>query len=295
MNMLKFIQIIGPQAVGKMTVGQELAKITGYKLLYNHMTIEMVRLIFDYDKEAFRNMNSIIRYEIFKEFSKSNEKGIIFTGCFDFGNNFEKEKAETDKWMSLFEENYTIELETTLEERLKRNKTANRLEHKESKRDLEWSEKDIYRSLEKYRLNSNPLGFSIKEETHKSKAKFLKQDLVKYGLPEEFVGRIDTIIEMNELTKKDLALILKKSELSIFKRYQNELSNMGITLIYNDDLFESIAEKSLVLDTGARELSNTVNYMFENIVFDVLSNPNKYKKCILDSEIAQDNTKYTLS
>lgn len=145
------------------------------------------------------------------------------------------------------------------------------------------------------RLNSNPLGFSIKEETHKSKAKFLKQDLVEYGLPEEFVGRIDTIVEMNELTKKDLALILKKSELSIFKRYQNELSNMGITLIYNDDLFESIAEKSLVLDTGARELSNTVNYMFENIVFDVLSNPNKYKKCILDSEIAQDNTKYTLS
>lgn len=144
-------------------------------------------------------------------------------------------------------------------------------------------------------LNSNPLGFSIKEETHKSKAKFLKQDLVKYGLPEEFVGRIDTIVEMNELTKKDLALILKKSELSIFKRYQNELSNMGITLIYNDDLFESIAEKSLVLDTGARELSNTVNYMFENIVFDVLSNPNKYKKCILDTEIAQNNTKYTLS
>ena len=119
--------------------------------------------------------------------------------------------------------------------------------------------------------------------------------MVKYGLPEEFVGRIDTIVEMNELTKKDLALILKKSELSIFKRYQNELTNMGITLIYNDDLFESIAEKSLVLDTGARELSNTVNYMFENIVFDVLSNPNKYKKCILDSEIAQDNTKYTLS
>ena len=134
-----------------------------------------------------------------------------------------------------------------------------------------------------------------KQNENKSKAKFLKQDLVKYGLPEEFVGRIDTIVEMNELTKKDLALILKKSELSIFKRYQNELSNMGITLIYNDDLFESIAEKSLVLDTGARELSNTVNYMFENIVFDVLSNPNKYKKCILDTEIAQNNTKYTLS
>ena len=154
--MPKFIQIIGPQAVGKMTVGQELAKITGYKLLYNHMTIEMVRLIFDYDKDAFRRMNSIIRYEIFKEFSKSNEKGIIFTGCFDFENDFKEEKEEPDKWMSLFDETYTIELETTLEERLRRNKTANRLEHKASKRDLEWSENDIYRSLKKHRLNSKP-------------------------------------------------------------------------------------------------------------------------------------------
>ena len=58
--------------------------------------------------------------------------------------------------MSLFDETYTIELETTLEERLRRNKTANRLEHKASKRDLEWSENDIYRSLKKHRLNSKP-------------------------------------------------------------------------------------------------------------------------------------------
>ena len=154
--MPNFLQIIGPQAVGKMTVGQELAKITGYKLLYNHMTIEMVREIFDYDKTSFRKINTIIRYEIFKEFSKRNEKGIIFTGCFDFGNDFKKEKEETDKWMNLFEENYTIELETTLEERLRRNKTANRLEHKASKRNLEWSEKDLLESIKRHRLNSNP-------------------------------------------------------------------------------------------------------------------------------------------
>lgn len=154
--MPKFVIIIGPQAVGKMTVGQELAKQTGYKLLYNHMTIEMVRLIFDYDKEAYRRMNQIIRYEMLKEFSNSNERGIIFTGCFDFGNDFQKEKAETDRWMSLFEESYVVELEADLEERLRRNKTENRLEHKASKRDFEWSEKDLLKSLEKHRLNSNP-------------------------------------------------------------------------------------------------------------------------------------------
>jgi len=79
------------------------------------MTIEMVRLIFDYDKKAYQRMNQLIRYEVFKEFSKSNEKGIIFTGCFDFGNDFEEEKQETDIWMSLFEESYVIELEASLD------------------------------------------------------------------------------------------------------------------------------------------------------------------------------------
>lgn len=153
--MPKFVLIIGPQAVGKMTVGQELAKLTEYKLFYNHMTIEMVRLIFDYDKEVFHKMNKNIRYEVFKEFSKSKEKGIIFTGCFDFGNDFNVEKEETDKWMNLFDESYVIELEATLEERLKRNKTSNRLEHKASKRDLEWSEKDLLRSVTKHKLNSD--------------------------------------------------------------------------------------------------------------------------------------------
>lgn len=152
--MPKFILIIGPQAVGKMTVGQELAKIIGYKLFYNHMTIEMVRLIFDYDKKAYQKMNQLIRYEVFKEFAKSNEKGIIYTGCFDFGNDFEKEKQEVDRWMSLFEETYVVELEASLKERLKRNRTDNRLKYKASKRDLEWSENDLIKSMTKHKLNS---------------------------------------------------------------------------------------------------------------------------------------------
>lgn len=146
------------------------------------------------------------------------------------------------------------------------------------------------------RLNINALGFrdsETKQEKHKSR--YLKQDLVKYGLTEEFVGRIDTIIEMNKLTKEDLTLILKKSRLSIFRRYQRELKNKWVTLEYPEELYEVIAEKSLELDTGARELSNTVNYIFENIVYEVLANPKKYRKCKLFLEIVDDNTKFELS
>lgn len=147
------------------------------------------------------------------------------------------------------------------------------------------------------RLNTNPLGFAANDQANgeKQKNRFLKQDLVKYGMPEEFVGRIDTIIEMNKLTKEDLSLILKKSKLSIFRRYQAELRERSIALSYNGKLFESIAEELLALDMGARELSNTVNYMFENIMYDIFANPNKYKNCTLDLEIIHDNTKYELS
>lgn len=154
--MPNLVLIIGPQAVGKMTVGQELAKMIDYKLLYNHMTIELLTKIFDYDQKIFRNMNTIIREEIFKEFSKSNEKGMIFTCCFDFGSDFKEEKEIMDTWMNLFKESYVVELEASLEERLKRNGTENRLKHKESKRNIEWSNNDLIKSMTKHRFNSNP-------------------------------------------------------------------------------------------------------------------------------------------
>ena len=144
------------------------------------------------------------------------------------------------------------------------------------------------------RLGTNQLGFGSSNSTKNEKSRIIKKDLVEYGMPEEFVGRIDTIVEMNNLTKQDLVSILKRSKLSIFKRYQEELRKKGVVLIYNNNLFEAIADESLAIDTGARELSNTVNYIFENIIYDILSNPGKYKKCQLYPEIVHDNTKYKL-
>ena len=146
------------------------------------------------------------------------------------------------------------------------------------------------------RLNSTPLGFSSKtREAETTKSRYIKKDLVEYGMPEEFVGRIDTIIEMNKLNKENLVTILKTSKLSIFRIYETELEKKGIALDYNSKLFEAIAEESLALDTGARELKNTVNYVFENIMYDVISNPGKYSKCTLDLDIVHDNTKYKLT
>ena len=77
-NSMKFIIITGPQAVGKMTVGQELVKITNLKLLHNHMTIEVLTKIFDYSRDSFRKLNEeFIRKEkkYLKNLQKVKKKG----------------------------------------------------------------------------------------------------------------------------------------------------------------------------------------------------------------------------
>ena len=163
---MKFIIITGPQAVGKMTVGQELVKITNLKLLHNHMTIEVLTKIFDYSRDSFRKLNEEFRIKIFEEFAKSEEEGIIFTTTWDFDNKEEWDRIY--KYIQIFKDNnaeiYIIELEANLDERLKRNTTENRILNKPSKRNLEWSEKDLLKSVEKYRFNSKEN--EIKEENY---------------------------------------------------------------------------------------------------------------------------------
>lgn len=164
---MKLVTIIGPQAVGKMTVGQELAKITGLKLFHNHMTIELVTPFFDYGSEEGKRLVHSFRMQLFEEMAKSDKEGMIFTWiwAFDLG------KTEEDYYHKIREifakqgaDIYLVELEAELEERIKRNETSNRLEHKPTKRNIEWSKKEIIKSNEKHRLNSLP--GEIKEKNY---------------------------------------------------------------------------------------------------------------------------------
>lgn len=153
---MKFVHIFGPQAVGKMTVGQELMKITDLRLFHNHMTIDLVSHFFDYGTKEGKRLVNLFRQEIFEEASKSNLYGMIFTYVWMF--NLESDWDYVKHVSQLFESRggtvYYVELEADLEERLNRNKTPNRLEHKPKKRDIEWSENDLKQTMEKHRLNS---------------------------------------------------------------------------------------------------------------------------------------------
>lgn len=153
---MKFILITGPQAVGKMTVGQELEKITNLKLFHNHMSIELVLNFFDYGTPSFRRLSTLIREEIFKEVADSDLEGLIFTYVwyFDDKNDWDYIENLTRIFRSKGAEIYVVELEADIEERIKRNKTEHRLNHKPSKRSEAGSDDKLRESLEKHRPNS---------------------------------------------------------------------------------------------------------------------------------------------
>ncbi|WP_026801802.1 AAA family ATPase [Pontibacillus halophilus] len=153
---MKFVMITGPQAVGKMTVGQELAKLTNLSLFHNHMTIDLVGQFFDYDTPSGKRLVNLFRHEIFEEMASSDEEGMIFTyvWAFNLQEDWEYVERVTHQFESKGATVYYVELEANLDTRLQRNKTENRLQHKPSKRDIQWSENEMKDSMNEYRLNS---------------------------------------------------------------------------------------------------------------------------------------------
>lgn len=155
---MKFVIIFGPHAVGKMTVGQELMRLTGLKLFHNHMTIELVNPFFEFGTQEGSRLVTLFRQEIFEAMAKSDQKGMIFTymWALDRQEDWDYVKSVTGLFENHGAEIYYVELAADRDVRLVRNKTENRLLNKPTKRDLAASEQRFIRTEEKYRLNSLP-------------------------------------------------------------------------------------------------------------------------------------------
>ena len=148
--------LLGPHAVGKMTVGQALAQRTGMRLFHNHMSIELALKLFPFGTQEYVTLNETIRRTTFELFAKGENPGLIFTYmcAFELQSEFDYLQTVIDLFAENGAECYVVELCADFEERLLRNKSENRLLHKESKRNLEWSEAEMRASSKKYRLNS---------------------------------------------------------------------------------------------------------------------------------------------
>jgi len=153
---MKFVVLFGPPAVGKMTVGIELARLTGLKLFHNHMTIELVLNFFDWKSPQF-GLSNEFRTRIFEEVAKSDLDGLIFT--YVWALDVDEDKQYIDKVCAIFREQsadiYFVELQADIDTRLKRNETELRLKQKPSKRDIVRSKRNIQDWHEKYKLNTD--------------------------------------------------------------------------------------------------------------------------------------------
>ena len=147
--------IIGAPASGKMTIGQELSKLTGATLFFNHQPIDFALEIYqDFTEEMWEFVRSV--NFSFLGISASHHRSVILTGVTDFSNQYQLMylKQIQDLLDDYHQEILFVELETSLEERLRRNRTENRLKHKPLKRHIEVSEREILETAETLQLNS---------------------------------------------------------------------------------------------------------------------------------------------
>jgi hypothetical protein len=153
----ELLLIIGPPAVGKMTVGRAVCARTDFRLFHNHHTIEPLLEIFGFGTPAFRTLNGEFRRRVIEE-AAANGTRLIFTLVW---NVEEQEDADAvRKLIAPYADAglpvSCVELYADLPTRLERNVGEERILHKRSKRDLAWSDAHVRELDASYVMNTHP-------------------------------------------------------------------------------------------------------------------------------------------
>ena len=226
---MDLILILGSGAVGKMTVGRELVKITNFRLFHNHIMIEPVIEIFG----SFQgNLVTRLREEIFEEFMKTDYQGLIFTYmmAFDWPSEWEYIKSLSDKFEATGGTVYYVELVADQEERLKRNKTENRLKNKASKRDVNISDDRLKYEDSHYRLVSNdgeiPFENYIKiDNTNLAPDVVAKMIKKRFNLPDRSKRELMRRIILSEVSEEEIPELHRmqvESFMPLYEKYHDE-------------------------------------------------------------------------
>ncbi len=119
------------------------------------------------------------------------------------------------------------------------------------------------------------------------------EDLIKYGLIPELVGRLPAVATLTELDKEALLRILTEPKNALVKQYQALLAYDGVELVFTDDALEAIAEKAIARKTGARGLRAIMESVMLDVMFDAPTLGN-VEKCIINADVVNNAAKPVL-
>lgn len=152
------------------------------------------------------------------------------------------------------------------------------------------------------RTGKKAIGFSaevksVKEiDKYKIYEQLLPQDLLKFGLIPEFVGRLPIVATLRELDKEALIDIVTKPKNAIVKQYKKLFKLDNVELEFEKEALEAIVDKAIERKTGARGLRSIIEEIMRDIMFEIPSNP-LIEKCIITKEtvINKENPKIIIN
>ncbi|MBQ3145350.1 MAG: ATP-dependent Clp protease ATP-binding subunit ClpX [Clostridia bacterium] len=144
----------------------------------------------------------------------------------------------------------------------------------------------------KDRVGKKAIGFGAQIESKKELERYkifeelLPQDLLKFGLIPEFVGRLPIIATLRELDRDALVNIVTKPKNALTKQYKKLLELDGVELEFEKEALNAIVDKAIERNTGARGLRSIIEDIMRDIMFDVPTNP-KIEKCIITKDTVE--------
>ncbi|MBU6336512.1 MAG: ATP-dependent Clp protease ATP-binding subunit ClpX [Acidobacteria bacterium] len=124
-------------------------------------------------------------------------------------------------------------------------------------------------------------------------AQCLPEDLVNYGLIPEFIGRLPVTSAVHQLTREDLVSILTEPRNALTRQFQTFFSFDDIELVFSDDSLDSIADRALARDTGARGLRSIIEEILLEVQFELPSRRD-VRKCVVTRETVENGLPPTL-
>lgn len=141
---------------------------------------------------------------------------------------------------------------------------------------------DGIETIVKNRLGDKTIGFGTNASTSLDESKSLMQqvipeDLLKFGLIPEFIGRLPILTALEKLTEEDLVRILTEPKNALVKQYKALLALDGVELKFTPQALHAIAEQAISRNTGARGLRSIIENVMRDIMFEIPSRDNVAK------------------